>query len=148
MARQVELDVSYQEEFVPGEHDGFAMRIESYCDGLPNEIFRCRQLPLKPGTTEYVGVFDGICTSVDLEDLPADNPRENETPPWYRVAAVELIFPTRDEAEQFLASLQISVAILIRSLDAQDHLVQTLRVVITSDGADSGSSSSQSSQSA
>ena len=66
--------------------DGIRVRIEADDATLmPTKIFAYQMAPVKPGETEPVGAFDHVCSAVDLEEYPEDEPVINSRPQWFRL---------------------------------------------------------------
>lgn len=122
--RGITITPYFQRDFVPGSHDGFRIRIEA-ADGvdMPDEVFAYRALPLQPGQDEPVGFFDHICSSVDLAEFPAAAPLVNATPPWFRLAYIDLVLPSRAAALELVEDVRHEIRALVFSMDAEDTLV-------------------------
>src|SRR5690349_20353460 len=103
----------FQRDYVPGSHDGFRIRIEaSGAVEMPDEIFAYRALPMQPGQSAQVGYFDHVCSSADLADYPVAEPRANASPPWYRLAYLDLVLPSRADALELLSDVRHEVQAL------------------------------------
>lgn len=80
-------------------------------------------LPIQPGQAAAVGVFDHVCSAYDLANFPVGAPEVNASPPWFRLASIDVILPSRVVAEATLEDVQAHVTALKLSLDATDKLV-------------------------
>ena len=103
--------------------DGVRVRIEAdEANLMPTKIFAYQLLPIAPGATEPVGAFDHICSSVDLEEYPEDEPDINSRPQWFRLNYVDVLLRSREEVREFIKSVVEDVKILRDTLDITEDL--------------------------
>jgi hypothetical protein len=104
--------------------DGIRVRIEADSSNLmPTKIFAYQMMPFKPGEFEQVGAFDHVCSSVDLEEYPEDEPLPNVRPQWFRLNYVDVLLRSREEVRAFINSVMEDVQILKNTLDITEELV-------------------------
>jgi hypothetical protein len=78
---------------------GFRIRVvASLACGLDHEIFRYYQKPPNPSTGETPQVFSGVCSWVDMADLPADAPNEVDNPKLFRLPYFDIVVASVDVA--------------------------------------------------
>lgn len=103
--------------------DGIRVRITATDVNLmPSKVFAYLMLPLKPGADTPVGNFDHVCSPVDLEDYPEDEPVANMRPGWFRLNYVDVLLRSRAEVEAFIHDVVEDVQRLKISLDTADAL--------------------------
>lgn len=104
--------------------DGIRVRIEADDSNLmPTKIFAYQMLPFKPGEFEQVGAFDHVCSAVDIEEYPEDEPLANSRPQWFRLDYVDVLLRSREEVREFINSVLEDVQILKNTLDITEDLV-------------------------
>lgn len=104
--------------------DGIRIRITADDSNLmPTKIFAYQMLPLKPGEEERVGNFDHVCSPVDLEEYPEDEPMANSRPAWFRLDYVDVLLRSRAEAHAFIKEVVEDVQRLKITLDIADDLL-------------------------
>lgn len=105
--------------------DGIRVRIEADDANLmPTKIFAYQMLPVKPGEEDRVGTFDHVCSPVDLEEYPEDQPLPNSRPAWFRLDYVDVLLRSRAEVKAFINSVVEDVNALKTTLDITEDLVQ------------------------
>lgn len=123
MARSITLTREPQTTFTVGTQMCFRFRVTaSDAVDMANEIFLFRLRPLVPGAEDRVAEFLSICSPVDLEDYPADEPEEDASPAFFRLASIDLLVRSQTLAEQLWTNIQAAVAVLIEALNASDDL--------------------------
>jgi hypothetical protein len=80
-------------------------------------------LPLKPGAETKVASFDHVCSPVDLEEYPEDEPIPNSRPEWFRLDYVDVMLRSRAEVEAFIYDVVEDVQRLKITLDTADTLL-------------------------
>lgn len=121
--RNVHLSWSVS-RYVANNTDGIRVRIEADAATLmPTKIFAYQLLPVRPGASEPVGMFDHICSPVDLEEYPEDAPLLNSRPQWFRLNYVDVLLRSREETREFINSVVEDVKILKDTLDITENLV-------------------------
>jgi hypothetical protein len=104
--------------------DGIRIRITADSANLmPTKIFAYQLLPLKPGEAERVGAFDHVCSPVDLEEYPEDEPIANSRPAWFRLNYVDVLLRSRAEAQAFIKEVVEDVRRLKNTLDIAEDLI-------------------------
>lgn len=122
-ARNIHLTWSIS-RYVANNVDGIRVRIEADQAALmPTKIFAYQLLPIKPGESEPVGMFDHICSPVDLEEFPEDAPLIHSRPQWFRLNYVDVLLRSREETREFINSVVEDVKILKDTIDITEELV-------------------------
>jgi hypothetical protein len=104
--------------------DGIRVRITASEPNLMSaKVFAYLMLPLKPGEEDRVGSFDHVCSPVDLEEYPEDEPLPNSRPAWFRLDYVDVLLRSRAEVEAFIRDVVEDVQRLKGTLDVMDALV-------------------------
>jgi len=104
--------------------DGIRVRIEAEDSNLmPTKIFAYQMLPVRPGEEDRVGTFDHVCSPVDLEEYPEDQPLPNSRPAWFRLDYVDVLLRSRAEVKAFINSVVEDVRALKTTLDITEDLV-------------------------
>lgn len=127
--------------------DGIRVRItaqDAYL--MPEKIFAYLLLPMKPGAGERVGEFSHVCSPVDLEEYPEDEPIPGHRPEWFRLNYVDVLLRSRTEVHEFIREVTADVDRLKQTLDLMDTLLPGGEVWIG--GAPINGDSSESSQGA
>jgi|JI10StandDraft_1071094.scaffolds.fasta_scaffold467061_2 hypothetical protein len=119
----------------------FRLRVEATeALGMDDRVFLYQRGPINPYTNEATDSFVTVCSPVDMEDYPADEPDVRKTYPFFRKAEVELDFRTSAEAEEGWLAIVERVSNLVSSLNTLEDLTPTTSVRI-GDDADSISDS-------
>jgi|694.fasta_scaffold137971_3 hypothetical protein len=104
--------------------DGIRVRITADSATLMSpKVFAYQLLPLKPGDEERVGSFDHVCSPVDLEEYPEDEPIANSRPAWFRLNYVDVLLRSRAEVKGFVQDVTEDVQRLKQTLDTMDDLL-------------------------
>jgi hypothetical protein len=147
MARKIKIKW-LSSEYRLGIDDGYRVRFEVVCaENMPEEIFVYREMPTNPETGERAGFFSHIASPVDLEEMPANEPRTGEVPEWFRLNYVDILLRSTAEAEAFIEDVREDVCRLKRSLDRLDVIKPTGEDTCSTDIECFSSSSSRSSAS-
>lgn len=122
-SRGIVLNRTSQVQYDDGTAVGFRLQI-SATDGylMPNEIFRYVRTTtagndITPPTD--VDTFEGVCSTVELEDLPPDEPNSGSNL-RFRANEVDLVLVSRIQAEQVWEDIRTRVVNLKEALDALD----------------------------
>lgn len=108
---------------IVGRDDGVRVRIAvSEACGIGPNVFAYRLLPLNANTGETAGHFDHVCSPVDLAEYPEEVPHPGASPPWFRLAFVDVLLRSWAEADNFVESVLSD----LRRLKATLTRVQTL----------------------
>lgn len=119
--RKVDLTRRAQTRFVSNAVDGFRFTVAAENAVLmPAEVFRYLRRPYNPVTGVEADEFDGVCSLPDLEEMPAGAP--TGSPPFFRLAEIDLVFRSMSEADEAWAVIQADVAVLVRTMDLADDL--------------------------
>jgi len=103
---------------------GIRLRIEITCTtGLDTKLFAYRMLPTAYNDTR--GVFSHVCSPVDLEDYPADNPLVGVAPEWFRLDFVDVLLRSTTEATNLLNAVREDLRTLVATLERMDTLMPT-----------------------
>ena len=93
-------------------------------NGMTTKVFRYRALPLQPddpnATLELH--FDGVCSPVDLVEMPEDAPLQGADPPWARLDYVDLLFRSRRDALEALTAIKGELTALVEAMEDSDNL--------------------------
>lgn len=104
--------------------DGVRVRIEAECAiGMDSKVFAYRMLPLSPKTGEAVGHFSHVCSPPDLAEFPEDEPLVGYAPEWFRLAYVDVLIRSMEEAEDFINIVRADLRSLKKTLDRMDTVV-------------------------
>jgi hypothetical protein len=142
MARRIKITWA-QSRYLINRVDGIRLRIEAEeAEDMPTKIFAYLTMPLRPGAGDPVGVFDHICSPVDLEEYPEDEPIPGHQPGWFRLGYVDVLLRSAAEIEAALEAILGDIRSLKRSLDTMDTLEAVGEVWIDNE-ADPVSSSSE-----
>ena len=134
--------------------DGFRLRVQARdARNMSPNIFRYRRGPGLEAGTE-VDEFDGVASSVDLEEFPVGSPDQNAqffvvngyAIRYFRKDTIDLVFRSRTEAEDAWTVIVDEVDTLVRSLRIRDAM-RDGGTVDVGYPADPGSGSSESSSS-
>lgn len=122
MTRRIKLTPALS-RVVDATTDAFRLTIvASDAEDMPTKIFRYLQRPSAPGSSERTGFFDGVCSPVDLEEMPEDDPRPNEEPAWYRLETLDLLFRSQHDRDEAKTDIYGAVIALLNTLDLVDAL--------------------------
>jgi hypothetical protein len=104
--------------------DGIRVRITATDQNLmPDKVFAYLMLPMRPGGDVPVGMFDHVCSPVDLEEYPEDEPLPNARPAWFRLEFVDVLLRSRAEVDAFIRDVVEDVQRLKNTLDTADNLL-------------------------
>ena len=130
--RQIRLNPFFQRYFVPNVVDGYRMRIvaDQNCN-MPKEIFRYFAYPPHVLTGEERAEFTGICSMVDLEELPAGAPLDDACPKAFRLDYIDVVVESRHAAYEAWDLIQQEVVLLKETLDFAEDLEAAEPVLIS-----------------
>jgi hypothetical protein len=104
--------------------DGIRVRITaSDANLMSSKIFAYLLMPVKPGEDVRAGAFDHVCSPVDLEEYPEDDPIPNVRPAWFRLDYVDVLLRSRAEVQAFIRDVAEDVQRLKKTLDVNDTLL-------------------------
>lgn len=110
--------------YIVERQDGIRVRAHvNSAIGMPTRIFAYRMRPKSPVDGTAVAEFSHICSSVDLEEFPADGPIVNSSPEWFRLEFVDVLVRSKAEALDFIDVLRQDVRTLVKTLQTMDTLV-------------------------
>lgn len=128
--------------------DGIRLRIEAdEAEEMATKIFAYQTLPMTPATGERTAAFDHVCSPVDLEEFPEDEPLAQHRPQWFRLAYLDVLLRSVQEVDDYLADVIADVRSLKATLDTMDTLLPGDDLWIDDEAATDSSSSSVSSTS-
>lgn len=129
--RRIKLTPYFQGYFVANAVDGFRFRIVASDANLMSEaVFRYYRYPANGLTGEIVDECTGVCSWVDMEELPVGEPREGDCPQAYRLAYVDQVVESLAAAHEAWELYQQEVAILKQTMDYGDVLEEAAAVWI------------------
>lgn len=121
-ARRVRLTWQVSRYF-SSNTDALRVRIEaSDANLMPSKIFAYLTLPAGTGTGVKTAAFDHICSPVDIEEYPEDEPLPNARPAWFRLNYVDVLLRSREEVDSFITGVRADVEALKQALDRTDVL--------------------------
>lgn len=107
-------------------HDTDGIRVRITADQpvmMPEKIFAYMLLPMKPGAGAKVGAFDHVCSPIDLEEYPEDEPIPGRRPEWFRLNYVDVLLRSRTEVYEFIKDVISDVKRLKSTLNLMDNLL-------------------------
>lgn len=107
-------------------HDTDGIRVRITADNavnMPTKIFAYLLMPMKAGAGERVGAFDHVCSPVDLEEYPEDEPLPGHRPEWFRLNYVDVLLRSRTEVYEFVREVIGDVKRLKNTLNLTDNLI-------------------------
>lgn len=130
-------------EYVDGRTQGYRMKVEVVeAAGVSPSIFVYQ---VKPGISEEggpVNEFTNVASPADLEEYGLMPPDAGNPAPFYRLAAVDLVFRNQTLLESAWAKIKSDVEELIQSLTFMENLVVMEEVDFGEPPTSSSSSSS------
>lgn len=129
---------------ISDEIDGRRLRLTvTDARGISDAVFVYLTRPIDPGNPSVlVADFHKVASSVDLEELPENQPYENANPPWFRLNFVDLLFPSNRQLDECLDAIQEDLSTLITSLTVEDRLESQPEIVFGDLGGSSSSNGS------
>ena len=104
-----------------GIDDGIRLRVAVTCaEGLDSRIFAYRLMPATVNGS--LGVFSHICSPVDMEEFPPQEPTIGQAPAWFRLAVVDVFTRSITTMSRLLQSIETDVRRLLASLAKMDTL--------------------------
>ncbi len=124
--RRVELVPYFQKKFTINYTHGYRVRIEARnpCN-MDAEIFRYYQYPPDAATGDTVDEFTGVCSWVDMEELPKDTPRSTDCPKACRKSYIDVVVDTETIASDLWQTVKEEVEQLITTMNRGSVLVQS-----------------------
>lgn len=120
MARRIRITWA-QSRYIHNRVDGIRLRVDAdQAEDMPEKIFAYLTMPMRPGSGEQVGEFDHVCSPVDLEEYPEDEPIPGHEPGWFRLSYLDVLIRSPIELEAFLAQIIKDVRALKSTLDTMD----------------------------
>ncbi len=89
---------------------------------MPQEIFLYERGTVSPDSADPADRFLNVCTPSDLAEYPTVNP--SGIPSFYRRNDLDLVFRTREIADEAWAAIRSRVQSLVDSLNRMDLLTQ------------------------
>ena len=128
MAEYFELTRAPLEET---NEDGFArIRLQIECTAALNSLSTAifRYLPRHNPTTDVLEtLFDGVCSSLQMEELPIGAPHPTADPAYFRLPQLDIKLGSRAEAEEVWSLIEVDVQHLSESY----YRAETLELVET-----------------
>lgn len=123
--RHIRLQPYYQANYtVCNGQIGFRLRVEvTESVNMDGHIFRYYEAPVNAITGESSAGFSGVCSAVDMVEFPIGAPYPGANPKVFRLAFVDLVLQSQQEAFDVLSTIQGDTDNLIASLAAMDILV-------------------------
>lgn len=147
MARRLKVKVSTS-HYVANRIDGRRLRIEiTDAEDMPAKVFAYLLMPMSPQTLTRVGEFDHVCSPVDLEEYPEDEPIPNHRPEWFRLNYVDVLLRSVTEIDAYLADVRADLQSLILTLNTADTLITVDEFWLTDAPDEAPETSSESSES-
>jgi len=103
--------------------DGWRMRIvASDAESMPNEVFGHRLRLIDAHTLLQGTDFCFVASPEDLVIYPVGAPDPTQTPPYFRLAYIDVVVASRAVAERLWDEVQEQVCILVEALNRKDRL--------------------------
>lgn len=121
--RRVELVPYFQKRFTVNANHGYRLRVEARngCN-MEEEIFRYYRYA-DPNTGLPVDEFTGVCSWVDMEELPKDEPRATDCPRAFRKSYFDVVVDTETIASDLWAVVKEEVDQLVVTMNRGNVLV-------------------------
>ena len=133
MEYSVSLQPYAQRVYIPNTTDVFRIRlVATTAQNMPKEVFRYLQVAPQLGAVAPVGEFSGVCSPLELSQLPVAAPDPTAAIPWFRAASVELDFISRAAALETLNRITAEVRNLAKTMRVADDLVALSPIVVSS----------------
>lgn len=106
-------------------HDGIRVYawIDDYGGLADGRVFAYLMKPVNPATLDRAGMFDHVCSPVDLDEYPADEPVPDSRPAWFRLNYVDVLVRSQYEADEFVEILRQDVQSIISTLKISQTLL-------------------------
>jgi len=123
------LRLQFEPRFQVNKHSGYRIRVEvASADNMPTKIFRYYRYPeISVGGPE-VDEFTGVCSYVDLIEVPEDKPRDGDSPKVYRLDYFDIIVDTESLAYEAWQITQEEVSQLVQSVNQARTLLEAVPV--------------------
>lgn len=115
----MQLAITYSYTNPDNNLQGYHLALTAVGTGMPSEVFVCQRRVASatdPTYNELPDKFVSLADPVDLERYPANEPDMDNNMPYYRVAAITLVFRTIEELDEVKVMLDADVRQLIHSL--------------------------------
>lgn len=113
----------FQRDYTVNSVVGYRMRVDASDGvGIDNEIFRYYEKPVNPITGVYPSVFHGVCTWVEMSDLPTDAPEADADPRAFRLTYFDIVVDTVDVAQEVWELVQAQVQALLDAIRRGEDL--------------------------
>lgn len=121
--RRVELVPYFQQKFTINVTHGYRIRIvaQNPCN-MEAEIFRVYRYPPDLETGLSQDEFTGVCSWVDMEELPKDEPRAADCPKAFRQAFLDVVVDTEAIASNLWTLIKEEVDQLVTTMNRGDVL--------------------------
>ena len=127
----IELTPQFQKNFVINKHSGYRLRIDvTNSVDISPKIFRYYESPPDPVTGVSTQEFTGVCSLVDMEELPEDSPNPTDCPKAFRLGYMDVVVDTESLANEVWELVQEEVALLVQSFTESTQLELGISVVI------------------
>lgn len=110
---------------LPNRGDAFRIRITaSNADMMAAEVFLMRRNTRNARTGTTVDEFCKIASPDDLVNFPTDDPEVGASPPYFRVAVIDVLVSSRQIALELWEEVHARVCELVDALNRKDQLVE------------------------
>lgn len=128
-------------EYQGGVTQGIRIRVDVVDSNIGTlKIFRYLMEDVNPATGTQAGQFNGVCSPVDIADMPEDTPNLTDEPAWFRLAYVDLVVASRAVALELWDDLLQDFNSLCITYDSLDQF-EPLEEFLVGTAPDSSSSS-------
>lgn len=114
---EIVLTPFFESKYTVGNYTGYRLRVvASNAVGLSENVFRYIRSPGgKPGET--IQEFNGVCSAVDMAELPENEPLEKNSKEFFRMNEVDLLFRSTQETVKAWEVITKEVSILLETLE-------------------------------
>ena len=110
---------------LPVRGDAFRIRITaSAAEMMPDEVFLMRRNTRNATEGTTVDEFCAIASPDDLVNFPTDDPAVGASPPFFRVAVIDVLVASREIALELWDAVHERVCELVDALNRKDQLVE------------------------
>lgn len=125
----------------------FRLRIEiEEAIDMDDRVFLYQREPVNPHTNDYLDSFVTICSPVDMEEFPPEEPDPDKQYPFFRRNYVELDFRATSQAEEAFNLIREELNVLVIALNRLEQLHVAEEFWVGAGPPDDSGSSSESTE--
>jgi hypothetical protein len=128
----VSLTPEFQKNYTAGTTVGYRIKVTAWnACGMDDSIFRYYRKPTNPTSGTADSVFSGVCSWVDMTELPEAEPEADTNPAGFRLNYIDLVVDSETIANEIWALIQTQAQELVNTIKDGQTLEDQAAVRVT-----------------